>query len=96
MINQEQTIRELFDVNSKLPVYSKPTSFVVADKKEWDGVYEPDFIPEIDSNYCFNPDDLRIVIVGFVSKIPTYLYGNSGVGKTSMIEHIILERPLIM
>lgn len=86
MINQEQTIRELFDVNSKLPVYSKPTSFVVADKKEWDGVYEPDFIPEIDSNYCFNPDDLRIVIVGFVSKIPTYLYGNSGVGKTSMIE----------
>lgn len=37
MINQEQTIRELFDVNSKLPVYSKPTSFVVADKKSGTG-----------------------------------------------------------
>lgn len=80
------TIQELFQVQSNLPVYGQPDTLVVAPQSEWGSVYDPAFVPEVDENYRFNADDLRIVIVGFLSKTPTYLYGNSGVGKTSMIE----------
>ena len=53
-------------------------------------------IPEIDRNYVFNLDVLKILLMGIGMKIPTYLWGHSGVGKTTMFEQLCARtnRPL--
>lgn len=68
-------------------------------------VYDPNkmdaedrvMIPEIDPNYVFNLDVLRTLIVGIEKRIPTYLWGHAGTGKTTMWEQIFarLNRPML-
>jgi cobaltochelatase CobS len=54
-------------------------------------------IPKVDPNYVFNLDVLRTLIVGIEKRIPTYLWGHAGTGKTTMWEQIMarLNRPMI-
>lgn len=45
-----------------------------------------DFVPEIDSDYVFDPVLLRTVALGVELGIPVYLWGHAGVGKSSVFE----------
>jgi cobaltochelatase CobS len=52
---------------------------------------DPDYasmIPDIDPNYVFNIEILKTLMMGIEMKIPTYLWGHAGTGKTSIFEQI--------
>ncbi|MCY1204638.1 cobaltochelatase, CobS subunit [compost metagenome] len=53
-------------------------------------------IPEIDPNYVFNLDVLKTMMMGLEMRIPTYLWGHAGTGKTTIFEQIAAytRRPL--
>lgn len=54
-------------------------------------------VPEVDPNYIFNVEVLKVMIMGMALNIPTYIWGHAGTGKTTIIEQIaaITNRPLI-
>ncbi|MCG5512777.1 AAA family ATPase [Ectothiorhodospira shaposhnikovii] len=47
-----------------------------------------DMIPDEDTAYVFNIELLKTVLLGLELKIPTYLWGHAGVGKSTVIEQI--------
>jgi len=47
-----------------------------------------ELVPDIDPNYLFNLDVLKTLLMGFELRIPTYLWGHSGTGKTTIYEQI--------
>ena len=53
-------------------------------------------IPEVDPNYVFNLDILKTLMMGLEMRIPTYLWGHAGTGKTTIFEQIAAytRRPL--
>jgi len=53
-------------------------------------------VPEIDPNYVFNLDVLKTLMMGLEMRIPTYLWGHAGTGKTTIYEQIAAytRRPL--
>ena len=46
------------------------------------------YVPEKDSNYIFNIDLLKTVLLGLENNYPVYLWGHAGVGKTTVLEQI--------
>lgn len=44
------------------------------------------FVPDVDQNYIFNIDLLKTVLLGLEARYNVYLWGHSGVGKTTIIE----------
>jgi cobaltochelatase CobS len=53
------------------------------------GFSEPtEFTPAIDPSYVFPPDELLVLLMGFASKDRILLVGDTGTGKTSIIEQI--------
>lgn len=65
-------------------------------------VYPPasefkDMVPDIDPNYVFNLDILKTMMMGLEMRIPTYLWGHSGTGKTTILEQIAARtnRPML-
>lgn len=47
-----------------------------------------DMVPEIDANYVYNVEILKTLLMGIEMRIPTYLWGHSGTGKTSIFRQI--------
>jgi cobaltochelatase CobS len=47
-----------------------------------------EMVPDIDPNYVYNLDVLKTLLMGFELRIPTYLWGHSGTGKTTIYEQI--------
>lgn len=47
-----------------------------------------DMVPEVDDNYVYPVDTLKIALMGLEMNIPTYLWGHSGIGKSSIWEQI--------
>jgi cobaltochelatase CobS len=45
-------------------------------------------VPALDPNYVFNIDVLKTLVMGIEMRIPTYLWGHAGTGKTTIIEQI--------
>jgi cobaltochelatase CobS len=45
-------------------------------------------IPDIDPNYLFNVEVLKTLMMGMEMRIPTYLWGHAGTGKTTIYEQI--------
>lgn len=45
-------------------------------------------IPEADTDYVFNPDLTKTVVMGLEMNVPTYLHGHAGVGKTTLFEQV--------
>lgn len=45
-------------------------------------------IPDIDTNYLFNVDVLKSLMMGIEMRIPVYLWGHAGTGKTTIFEQI--------
>lgn len=56
-----------------------------------------DMVPDLDPNYVFNVDVLKSLLMGIEARIPVYLWGHSGTGKTTMLEQICARtrRPMI-
>lgn len=85
----QKTVGQLFNItNSNYPLYTKNNVSLLLASDEFvnSKEYISDFVPKIDDNYKFNPDDLRIIALAYISKTPAYIYGHAGVGKTSLIE----------
>lgn len=85
----DKTVGELFGVtNSKYPLYTKTKASVLMASESFvnSEEYLKEYVPQIDEGYRFNPDDLRIISLAYISKTPAYIYGHAGVGKTSLIE----------
>jgi len=47
-----------------------------------------DLIPDIDTNYIFQVDLLKNVLMGLEESIPTLLWGHAGTGKSTMFEQV--------
>lgn len=45
-------------------------------------------VPDIDPNYVFNIDLIRVALMGLEMNIPTYFWGYHGTGKTSVFEQV--------
>lgn len=73
---------------------AKPFEFEVP-CYEWDGDHP--FVPEIDPAYQFNPKQLLNILTAILTNQRAYLYGDTGCGKTTLIEQIAarLNYPVI-
>lgn len=54
-------------------------------------------IPDVDPNYLFNVDILKSLMMGLEMRIPVYLWGHAGTGKTTIFEQIAARtrRPML-
>lgn len=54
-------------------------------------------VPEVDPNYVYNSEVLKVMLMGMALNIPTYIWGHAGTGKTTIIEQIAAatNRPTI-
>lgn len=54
-------------------------------------------VPQVDNNYVFNVEILKVMLMGIALRIPTYLWGHAGSGKTTILEEICARtnRPMI-
>lgn len=70
----------------------EPLMVEVSGSTEWDMQ-----IPEVDECYFFDVEVLKNMLMGIALNIPTYLWGHSGTGKSSMFEQICarIRRPMI-
>ena len=48
----------------------------------------PDMVPEVSDDYVYDVDELKNVILGLELKIPTYVWGHKGSGKSDLFEQI--------
>lgn len=57
----------------------------------------PDMIPSVNSDYVFNADELKNVILALELKINSYVWGHKGAGKTELYEQVCARtgRPMI-
>lgn len=53
-----------------------------------DNAEHADMVPDVDPSYLFNVDVLKSLMMAIEMKIPVYLWGHSGVGKTTIFEQI--------
>lgn len=54
-------------------------------------------VPDLDPNYLFNLEILKTLMLGIEMRIPTYLWGHAGTGKTTAYEQICARtgRPML-
>lgn len=57
----------------------------------------PDMVPDIDSNYVFEIENLKNALMAFELNIPLYIWGHAGTGKTTLVENICARtgRPML-
>ena len=87
---------EVFELGKKckgaMRADGSPIMVEVAGSTEWDMQ-----IPDVDDRYVFDVDVLKTLLMGMVMKIPTYLWGHAGTGKSTIFEQMYarLHRPII-
>jgi cobaltochelatase CobS len=56
-----------------------------------------DMVPDLDPNYVFNVEMLRSVMLAVEMRIPMFLWGHSGTGKTTLFEQVCARtrRPML-
>ena len=56
-----------------------------------------ELVPDVDPNYVFNIDVLKTLLMGLELRIPVYLWGHAGTGKTTIYEQIAARtgRPML-
>lgn len=61
------------------------------------GNYSDEYIPEVNKDYVFNTKELKNVLLAIDMKIPIYVWGHKGSGKTELFEQICARtnRPLL-
>lgn len=72
--NKQVSVRETFGIDSDLEV--------LAFEKRGE------YVPKIDSNYCFDPEVTLAILAGFTSNRRTLIQGMHGTGKSSHIEQV--------
>lgn len=57
----------------------------------------PEMVPDIDTNYVFELDNLKNALMAFELNIPLYAWGHAGTGKTTLVENICArtKRPML-
>lgn len=57
----------------------------------------PEMVPDIDTNYVYELDNLKNSLMAFELNIPLYVWGHAGTGKTTLLENICArtKRPLL-
>lgn len=57
----------------------------------------PEMVPDVDTNYVFELENLKNALMAFELNIPLYVWGHAGTGKTAMIENICgrTKRPML-
>ncbi|WP_019936002.1 AAA family ATPase [Oceanimonas smirnovii] len=72
--SQLRPVRELFslDIDMQVPVFE----------------HRDEHVPEIDPNYCFNPDVTLAILAGFTRNRRVLLQGLHGTGKSTHIEQV--------
>lgn len=87
---------EVFELGKKckgaMRADGTPIMVEVAGSTEWDMQ-----IPDVDERYVFDVDTLKTLLMGMTMKIPTYLWGHAGTGKSTIFEQVYarLHRPII-
>lgn len=87
---------QVFDLGKKcrgaMRADGSPIMVEVAGSTEWDMQ-----IPDVDDRYVFDVDVLKTMLMGMLMKIPTYLWGHAGTGKSTIFEQMYarLHRPII-
>lgn len=58
---------------------------------------DSDLVPAINSSYVFNIDEVKNVLIGLQQRIPVYVWGHKGAGKTELYEQIAARtgRPMM-
>lgn len=82
----KKPLHELFDLGAKTEARTKKGKDILVNyipKTD-----SPEMVAEVDNNYVFNIDILKTALMGIAAKIPTYLYGHAGVGKSTYWEQI--------
>lgn len=81
-----ETLRELDD-GSQVPIMANYFNCSKQNK----------MVPIIDDSYIFNVEYIKTILMGLHENIPVYLYGHSGVGKSTILEQICarLNLPMI-
>ena len=86
-VNAKQLFHELFSLGSSaatMGASGRPISIsVMAENPE-----HVNMVPDIDPNYIFNVEILKSLMMGIEMRIPVYLWGHAGTGKTSIFEQI--------
>ena len=74
MPDQQLSVRDLFAIDSdlKVPAFTEPN----------------DHVPDIDPNYCFNPEVTLAILAGFTHNRRVMVQGLHGTGKSTHIEQI--------
>ena len=85
--NTRQAFHDVFSLGSSaatLGASGKPIPVtVMSARPEYDNM-----IPDVDPNYLFNVDVLKSLMMGIEMRIPVYLWGHAGTGKTTIFEQI--------
>jgi len=95
-INARNKTKEELTASAELSAASmkmvETKNLQVAGSTEWDMQ-----IPDVDDRYVFDVDVLKTLLMGMVMKIPTYLWGHAGTGKSTIFEQMYarLHRPII-
>ncbi|MDX5412865.1 MAG: MoxR family ATPase [Rhodobacterales bacterium] len=74
------------DTKGALSAAGGPIPIMVFDTDE--DQFKRDLVPDIDPNYIFNIDTLKVAVMGLECNIPTYLVGMAGTGKSTLMEQI--------
>lgn len=85
--NQVQMFHDVFSLGSSAATMGAsgrpiPVTIVTGDEAH------ANMIPDIDPNYIFNVDTLKTLMMGIEMRLPIYLWGHSGTGKTTIFEQI--------
>lgn len=96
-ITEKKVFHELFELDAKLPgaLSSKGTPVNVTSIRP--APEFADMVPGINRSYVFNVDVLKSILMGIEMKIPVYLWGHAGTGKTEMCKQVAARtgRPMI-
>lgn len=91
-----QPLHEIFNLGNRIKAAKnargEPIPVTVLSNCE-----DPEMIPEFDSNYVFDVETLKNALLALELKIPLYVWGHTGTGKTSLLESVCAatRRPML-
>lgn len=84
---EEKAFHETFALGAGAAAMSASGKPIMISSLTAAGEYE-DMVPDVDPNYVFNVEILKSLLMGIEMRIPVYLWGHSGTGKTSIFRQI--------
>jgi cobaltochelatase CobS len=90
------TLKDMWNIRDTRETRNAKNEPIEATMINYEGEYDY-FIPDVDTEYVANLNDVKIALLGFERNLPTYLWGHAGVGKSTLPEQIAARtnRPMI-